>query len=713
MDLTADAPAYGRAPFPSDAQRDGLHLGRITGLEGMAKQHADLIAAHLETLDGYGLRPTVEFFVEGSVDPESVPALTRSLDDALIVLDVDPDTGEDGAAIRYEWRYNDERHVISGSPAMGTQLREGTRYAAVLTTGVRSADGSPIFGAKELGLLEENPPARWQTTADAYMRVKALPALEGRIAGITVFTTQRASDVLVSARNAIANTAVAPVPTLAFADPAIVFDTPAKLDALLGSATRVTSGPRTGQERWGTDNATGMAHDHIAVVATGTTTIARFVGDDTGTDGPEDETFTIGAGGVPLVRAIDTIPITVILPTGTVPATGFPVVIFGHGLGGSRRDALNLAEPLCAQGFAVVAIDMLNHGSRLSPTDNANNFGSKPAFTGNRGIRDGFSDESGSTAYFAFFESFLNLSAMRDTIRQSALDFARVAMLVQTKPSLAALAAPYATTPKLDATRVAYLGESFGTIVGSDLAAIEPSIGFYVLDVAAGGIVDQAFPNSASIGDVAMPLAEQLYRTQGRLDRFHPLVGTLQSIFDGADSLTFARHVLKDRLTIDGNVITKRHVLIIEAMNDETVPNVSTEALARSFGLYVLKPNVAVPDGMLQIESPGSGNVGSQTAILVQYEPGTHGYNWSAEAGELKYKPGYPFFDEDVLYPKLTTPIAVKEPIYETMAQVTEALSTYFAGEAPRIRSTQTPIADFDGDGKPDASDPAPYDPAQ
>ena len=44
--------------------------------------------------------------------------------------------------------------------------------------------------------------------------------------------------------------------------------------------------------------------------------------------------------------------------------------------------------------------------------------------------------------------------------------------------------------------------------------------------------------------------------------------------------------------------------------------------------------------------------------------------------------------------------------------QVTEALDTYFAGQNPRVRSTLPPVADFDGDGKPDATDPFPYDPA-
>src|SRR6185369_3710121 len=269
------------------------------------------------------------------------------------------------------------------------------------------------------------------------------------------------SDALVKARNVLANESAVAKPTLAFDDAALIFDTPAKLDSLLGHATRDTSGPRTGLEQWGTDNPTGIAHDHIAVVATGTTTIARFRGDDcidasTGCtpDGPEDETFTLGMDGVPIVhyvdaatKTLDTIPITIVLPKGTVPAAGFPVVIFGHGLGGSRHDVLNLAEPLTAQGYAVIAIDMWGHGSRYNPTDVGNNLSSKSGFTGDPALRDGFGDETGVAVYLAFFEGFLNLSAVRDTIRQSTLDLSRVAQLVQTNPNLVALSAPYATTP--------------------------------------------------------------------------------------------------------------------------------------------------------------------------------------------------------------------------------------------------------------------------
>jgi pimeloyl-ACP methyl ester carboxylesterase len=712
MDVSSAAPSYGRTPFPTDALREGPHLGRIKGLEAIVGQHADLIAAHLETIDGFGLRPTVEFFIEGPLDPDTIPATTRSLDDALFVLDVDPDTGESGAPLPFDWRYDPVRHVIAGSPAMGVQLREGTTYAAVITKDIKGPDGASVYSSYELRLVAHDPPTRWRTTSDAYKELIALPDMESRIAGLTVFTTQYASDGLVKARNEIANVASVDPPVLKFADPAIIFDTPAELDALLGQAKRHTEGPRSGQEEWGTDNPTGVAHDHIAVVATGTITIASFIGPDTGTDGPDDEAFELARDGVPVVRSTEEIPITFILPKGNVPPGGFPVILFGHGLGGSRRDALDLAEPLALQGYAVVAIDAWGHGSRFGAPDMKNNLGGKMDFTGNRELRDGFGDDPGLAAYLAFFESFMNFSAIRDKFRQSALDLSRVAMLIRNKPSLSALGAPYSTTPKLDPTKVAYLGESFGTVIGTNLAAIEPSIGLYILNVAGGGLLDYIMPNSPEIGSLAVPIAEQLFRTTGTLDRFHPLNGMLQAIFDAGDSLTFARHVLRDRAVIENDFLPKRHIVCIESMYDEIMPNVATEALARAFGLHVLTPNVEVPQGMFQIGSPGSNNVAGQTGILVQYEPATHGYNWAAQEGRLQYQPGAPF-EGDERFPKLAKSFTIQEPIYETHAQVAEILTTYFAGQSPFVRSTKPPARDFDGDGKLDSVDPDPHDPAK
>ncbi len=713
MDVSDEAPAYGRAPFPTDALRAGPRLGRLRNVDAFVgvDTNADLVSAHLAELDGFGVRPTVEFFIQGEIDPSTVPARTSALTDAVFVLEVDPATPEAGAPIVFDWKYDADRGVIAGSPANGVQLREETRYAAVITTDVKNADGESVFASTDVGLLGQDPPKRWQTSGEAYQELIGFPDVEKRLAGLAVFTTQDASSALADARNVVVNTAAIAAPTLAFDNPAHIFDSANELDALLGVATKDTTGPRANLEQWGRDNPTGIAHEHIAVIATGTTTIAQFVRPDTGTDGPEDETFQLGANGVPQLAVKDpiAIPVTFILPRGTMPTNGFPVVVYAHDLGGSRHDVLALAEPLTSQGYAVVAIDLWAHGSRYDARDIANNL-ARQGFTGNATLPDGFGDDVGTAAYFDFFENFQNFSAVRDSIRQSALDISRVAILLRNKPSLATLAPAYGFTPKLDGEKIAFVGEGFGSIVGTDLAAIEPAIGLYVLDVPGGGLLDYILPNSPSIGELAIPYLENLYRTTGTLDRFHPLVGALQAIFDGADPLTFGRHVLRDRLTVENNIVGRRHVVCLQVMHDEVLPDVSTDALARAFGLHTLRPNIAPPSGLLQVESPASNNLNAQTAVLVQYEPATHGDNWRARHGTLSYHPLPPVPGSEP-FQRLDQPITIAEPLYETHAQLAEILSTYFMGQAPRVRSTKAPVADFDGDGKLDNSDPDPYDP--
>lgn len=711
MRIAEKPPAYGEAPFPTDAVREGVNLGAIVGLDKIVGNHDDLLAAHLAQLSGWGLRPAIEFFIEGPVDPATVPAETHLMTDSLVVLDVDPNTPEHDSPIAFEWRYDDTRHVITGVPENGVNLKDGVRYAAVITTDIKGVDGDTLVPGDAIERLMHGPPDRWKSTADVYGQLSQSSDFKNRIVGLTVFTTQQATVNLVQGRQADANTAQVPAPSVAFPDASFIFDTPARLDALLGRAQRDTQPPRAGLEQWGTDNPTGIAHDHVAVVASGTMQVGIFRRPDTGTDGAEDETFEIGAYGVPKLVSVATIPVTFILPRGPVPANGFPTVIFGHGLGGSRHDALNLAEPLCSKGFAVVAIDMWGHGSRYNPTDVLNNLSDKMLFTGDPMLHDGFGDPTGLASYLDFFENFLNVGAIRDSIRQSALDEARLAMLVQAKPDLTALSGPYGKAPTLDTNHVAYLGESFGTIVGTLLSAIEPSIDLYILDVPGGGILDQIVPNSAEIGSLALPYAQTIYRTQGTLDRFHPALSMMQAIMEAGDSLAYAPHVLKNRLTVNDSVLGKRGVVLIQAVLDETMPAASTYALARNLGIAVLQPDLDPPSDFSQTASPATGNVVGQTGILVQYEPATHGYNWSALHGQMKYQPGGP--DADGNWAKLDTPITINEPIYETQAQVAQILLTHAAGMLPVVQSTKAPVADFDGDGVPDKMDPYPYDPTR
>src|SRR5664279_6345856 len=411
MMTSADAPPrYATAPFPTDALRDGDHLATIAGLDKLVGRYSDLVAAHVAALDGFGVRPLVEFFLDGDADPATLTSDTAGV--------VDPD----GHAIVMDWNYDPDRHVLQGSPASGQVLREGTRYTAYVTRGVHDTSGKELQRSPELDAIVRSPAPRWRSTADAFRTLQ-----RDDVIGLAVFTTQHATAPLVAARDAMASQ---PAPVLAFADPAIIFRGPA-LDSLLGVATRATDGPRAGLERWGNGNPTGMAHDHVGVVGTGTMTVVRFRRDTTGTHGPEDKTFELDAAGTPQVVALDQIPITFILPSAPPPPAGYPVVIYGHGLGASRDQMLGFAEPLTSKGFAIVGIDMVGHGSRFNPSDTIDNFSQYlPQFSGDPAQRDGFGDTTGLATEFDFFESFLGVSAIRDTIRQSALDLVRVSQLV-------------------------------------------------------------------------------------------------------------------------------------------------------------------------------------------------------------------------------------------------------------------------------------------
>lgn len=77
-----------------------------------------------------------------------------------------------------------------------------------------------------------------------------------------------------------------------------------------------------------------------------------------------------GQGGTlnPAAPLVHTIPFILTLPSGTKPATGWPVVIFGHGLSGNRTQAMAIANSLAQGGFAMIAIDEVWHGERISCT---------------------------------------------------------------------------------------------------------------------------------------------------------------------------------------------------------------------------------------------------------------------------------------------------------------------------------------------------------
>ncbi|KXI30812.1 VolA/Pla-1 family phospholipase [Paraglaciecola hydrolytica] len=171
----------------------------------------------------------------------------------------------------------------------------------------------------------------------------------------------------------------------------------------------------------------------------------------------------------------------------TKPAGGWPVVVFQHGITGSKENVLAMSAALSLAGFASVAIDHPLHGEREFTLDNG--------------------DVVGASSHTP--TDFMNLQSLltaRDNSRQSIVDTMALRL------SLVAIAD---TTGMVDvnANDVHFIGQSLGAITGTgtvglsnaslpeSLASLNSMYHFNsaVFNVPAGGIASFLF-SSADFG---------------------------------------------------------------------------------------------------------------------------------------------------------------------------------------------------------------------
>jgi hypothetical protein len=75
-----------------------------------------------------------------------------------------------------------------------------------------------------------------------------------------------------------------------------------------------------------------------------------------------DGRISLNSRGLPAVVGANQIATLIITPSSAAPASGWPAVVFAHGLGGSRLQLLRVAQPFLAKGYAVLAADAVGHG---------------------------------------------------------------------------------------------------------------------------------------------------------------------------------------------------------------------------------------------------------------------------------------------------------------------------------------------------------------
>ena len=235
------------------------------------------------------------------------------------------------------------------------------------------------------------------------------------------------------------------------------------------------------------------------------------------------------------------------------PQPAYPVVIFGHGLGRSRRDDLILANTFASAGMASIAVDTVYHGDRsictgagaaagapghdelacadpttmhcetagvltgrcvgnvAGATCDATPFMGGDEFcyaagsgrcigTGPGGACEGgyFKTDAPSPIQHVAvsgntFLNLANLFATRDNFRHAgAIDFAHLVKVIgATTPGVSINARLTAAgLPTLDATKIRYAGQSLGTFNGNTFAAANPTVDRFLLNVAGADQID-------------------------------------------------------------------------------------------------------------------------------------------------------------------------------------------------------------------------------
>ena len=310
------------------------------------------------------------------------------------------------------------------------------------------------------------------------------------------------------------------------------------------------------------------------------------------------------ANPIPVATGNETIPVLMTVPNAasgrTKSAAGWPVVIFQHGITRNRSDALAISATMAAQGFAVVAIDLPLHGL---PSSNPLAIGNTPFgavarertfnvdyinnTTGAAGP-DGVADDSGA--------HMINLSSLltsRDNLRQGVAD---LFVLARTIPNIDLDANG---AGDLDASRVAYVGQSLGAIVGTSFLALESTVNVGVLNVPGGGIARmlEASPTFGPRIRAGLAAAAGLQPGTPSYDQFF---GATQQIIDAADPVNYGFASATDAIVLQEVVGNGSNVL-----PDQVIPNrvtgaplSGTEPLIAALGLPTITASTQAATGV-------------------------------------------------------------------------------------------------------------------
>ncbi len=342
-------------------------------------------------------------------------------------------------------------------------------------------------------------------------------------------------------------------------------------------------------------------------------------------------TFNPNPAAIQFLRA----PMLITTPLGAPPAAGFPIVVFGHGLGRNRTDMFAYADGAAQAGLATVAIDAIFHGERSTctgfgasqtpalpddaacadpvtqkcdaPTGRcvartgtgaACAFGTSGDFTcGGAGqglcLQTGFCEggdfkraAAGGPPVIAAWNylNLVNLFSTRDNFRYAPLDNAQLIRVMKAAPTgtcaslaerlgVVACGAPDTNTV-LNTANINYVGQSLGGLNGAMSSAVNTDFRRMGLNVPAADQVTLLLKSPTLAAQRAGFLG--LLGTLGLIPgtpAFDQFIGFARMIVDPADPLNFIH------AGVNASMPATRKVYIQYIQNDQFVINETTVEL--------------------------------------------------------------------------------------------------------------------------------------
>lgn len=335
-------------------------------------------------------------------------------------------------------------------------LSQASSYVLLVGTAVHDLKGNPVGASSSYTPCSKGEGSAYCTGLAAALAGKTAPG-GGSIVGASLFTTMEATAWLESARR--------------FADglPSAVIPAGFPSTFQVSQLKQFTWVPQNGGIP--PQDIPLSALSNVAEVSFGLFLSPNYLN-------PSTVAITTGAASPISYNAVSYHVFTPAVKAGAK----IPVVIFGHGLSDNQFGAPTyIASTLAKNGFATLAIEIPGHGYGPASfvTLTSTNGSMSTEFTPGRGVATSPGATIGST------DGCIASGAIgvRDCGRQTAVDLEALVHAIVSTGGLGV---------NLDPSRIYYVGQSFGSTVGTLFSAVDPTVRAAVLNGDGGTSTDIA-----------------------------------------------------------------------------------------------------------------------------------------------------------------------------------------------------------------------------